>query len=296
MATAVAAPPAETKSKPRRDSGQLDQGGKAFNRLAATCVTLFALIWLVPFFWAVVTSLRPNNEIAAEPMKFWGSSWNFDAYRFAWDSNPLSYWYANSFIISTLAVIFTVIICSMVAFALVNLGFRGKAAVFAVILAGLMLPTEALVLPQFLEFRALNLLGTYWAIILPGVALPVAVFVFHSFIKAIPTALIEAARLDGASWFRIYYQVVMPLCRPAISAVAILTFITSWNAFLWPLLVLTQTKSQTIPVGLSSLVGGAAIQYAETMASAVLGILPLLAVFLLLQRQIAQGVANTGIK
>jgi multiple sugar transport system permease protein len=147
-----------------------------------------------------------------------------------------------------------------------------------------------------MEFRALNLLGTYWAIILPGVALPVAVFVFHSFIKAIPVALIEAARLDGATWWRIYRSVVMPLCRPAISAVSILTFITSWNAFLWPLLVLTHTKTQTIPVGLSGLVGGAAIQYAETMASAVLGILPLLAVFLLLQRQIAQGVANTGIK
>ena len=123
-----------------------------------------------------------------------------------------------------------------------------------------------------------------------------ALFVFHSFIKAIPVSLIEAARLDGASWWRIYSQIAMPLSRPAISAVAILTFITSWNAFLWPLLVLTQSKSQTIPVGLSSLVGGSAIQYSETMASAVLGILPLLAVFLVLQRQIAQGVANTGIK
>ena len=296
MATAVAAPPADTSTKPRRENGHLDQGGKAFNRLAGTCVTLFALIWLVPFLWAVITSLRPNEEIAANPTTPWSDNWNLDAYSFAWNSSPMAWWYANSFIISTLAVIFTVLICSMVAFALVNLGFRGKAAVFAIILAGLMLPTEALVLPQFLEFRALGLLGTYWAIILPGVALPVAVFVFHSFIKAIPVALIEAARLDGASWFRIYYQVVMPLCRPAISAVAILTFITSWNAFLWPLLVLTQTKSQTIPVGLSSLIGGAAIQYAETMASAVLGILPLLAVFLLLQRQIAQGVANTGIK
>jgi multiple sugar transport system permease protein len=168
--------------------------------------------------------------------------------------------------------------------------------VFGLILAGLMVPVEALVLPQFLEFRALNLLGTYWAIVMPSIALPVAVFVFHSFIKAIPVSLVEAARLDGANWWRVYSQVAMPLARPAVSAVAILTFITSWNAFLWPLLVLTQTKSQTIPVGLSSLVGGSAIQYSETMASAVLGILPLLAVFLVLQRQIAQGVANTGIK
>jgi multiple sugar transport system permease protein len=294
MATAVAAPPAEKTAPRQRD--HLDRGGKAFNRLAATCVTLFALIWLVPLLWALITSLRTNEDIAAKPTQFWSSDWNFDAYRFAWETNPLGYWYVNSFIISTLAVLFTIVVCSMVAFALANLQFRGKTAVFAIILAGLMLPTEALVLPQFMEFRALHLLGTYWAVILPGIALPVAVFVFHSFIKAIPVALIEAARLDGASWWRIYFQVVMPLCRPAISAVAILTFISSWNAFLWPLLVLTQTKSQTIPVGLSGLIGGSAIQYAETMASAVLGILPLLAVFLLLQRQIAQGVANTGIK
>lgn len=303
MATASAAPgttarpPARPPARPRRSRrGGSDPGSRAFNRLAGTCVTLFALIWLVPFAWAVITSLRTNESIASDPMTPWSGGWNLDAYRSAWDSSPLGSWYVNSFIISTLAVVLTVIICSMVAFALVHLDFRGKPAVFAIILAGLMLPTEALVLPQFMEFRALGLLGTYWAIVLPGVALPVAVFVFHSFIKAIPVSLVEAARMDGASWWRIYAQVVMPLCRPAISAVAILTFITSWNAFLWPLLVLTQTKSQTIPVGLSSLIGGAAIQYAETMASAVLGILPLLAVFLLLQRQIAQGVANTGIK
>ena len=294
MVTTVAAPPADPK--PSRRRGAPDRGGKAFNRLAATCVTLFALIWLIPFLWALITSLRPNEEIAAHPTTPWSNNWNLDAYRFAWESSPLGWWYVNSFIISTLTVVFTVVVCSMVAFGLVHLNFRGKYAVFGLILAGLMLPTEALVLPQFMEFRALGLLGTYWAVILPSVALPVAVFVFHSFIKAIPVSLVEAARLDGAGWWRIYSRIAMPLSRPAISAVAILTFITSWNAFLWPLLVLTQTKSQTIPVGLSGLIGGSAIQYAETMASAVLGILPLLAVFLLLQRQIAQGVANTGIK
>jgi len=290
--TTLAGPTADSSHPQARP----DPSVTLFNRLAGTCVTLFALIWLVPFVWALITSLRPDDEIAAYPTRPWSSNWNLDAYASAWNSSPLGWWYVNSFIISTLTVIFTVVVCSMAAFALVNLNYKLKYAVYAVILAGLMLPTEALILPQFLEFRALGLLGTYWAIILPGIALPVAVFVFHSFIKGIPVSLIEAARIDGASWWRIYSQVCMPLCRPAISAVAILTFITSWNAFLWPLLVLTQTKSQTIPVGLSGLVGGATIQYAETMASAVLGILPLLAVFLVLQRQIAQGVANTGIK
>ncbi|HEX8080513.1 MAG TPA: carbohydrate ABC transporter permease [Jatrophihabitans sp.] len=294
MATILADPVAGARTS--RQGGRPDQAGKAFNRLAATCVTLFALIWLVPLAWAVITSLRPNDEIAAHPTRPWSSQWNFDAYSSAWNSSPLGWWYVNSFIISTLTVIFTVIVCSMVAFALVHLNYRFRYAVYALILAGLMLPTEALILPRFLQFRALHLLGTYWAVIVPGIAIPVAVFIFHSFIKGIPIALIEAARIDGATWWRIYFQVCMPLARPATAAVAIFTFITSWNAFLWPLLVLTQTKSQTIPVGLSSLIGGSAIQYAETMASAVLGILPLLAVFLLLQRQIAEGVASTGIK
>jgi multiple sugar transport system permease protein len=257
---------------------------------------LFALIWLVPFAWALITSLRPNEDITANPVNFLGSDWTLDAYRNAWDANPLGWWYLNSFIISTLSVVFTVLICSMIGFALAHLRFKGKTVVLAVVLAGIMLPMESLVLPQFMEFRALHLLGTYWALVLPAVAAPVSVFIFHAFLKQIPPSLIEAARLDGASWWRVYATICMPLCRPAVSAVAILTFITTWNAFLWPLLVLTQTKSQTIPVGLSSLIGGSAIQYAETMASCVLGILPLLAVFLLLQRNIVQGVAQTGIR
>jgi multiple sugar transport system permease protein len=273
-----------------------DTMDRAFNRLAATCLVLFALIWTVPFAWALITSLRPNDEITANPVNFWSSDWTFDAYTNAWDANPLGWWYVNSFIISTLSVLFTVVVCSMIGFALAHLQFRGKRVILAVVLAGIMLPMESLVLPQFMQFRALHLLGTYWALILPAVAAPVAVFVFHAFLKQIPASLIEAARLDGASWWRIYSGICMPLCRPAISAVAILTFITTWNAFLWPLLVLTQTKSQTIPVGLSSLIGGSAIQYAETMASSVLGILPLFAVFLVLQRHIVQGVAQTGIR
>jgi len=271
-------------------------GSAAFNRLAATCMTLFALVWLVPFAWSVITSFRPNDEITANPTRPWSNHWTLDAYSNAFSSSPIGWWYLNSLIVSTLAAIATVAVCSMIGFGLAHLHFRGKTALTAVILAGIMLPTEALVLPQFIEFRTLHLLGTYWALILPSIAAPVAVFVFQSFFRGIPVPLIEAARLDGASWWRIYAQICMPLSRPAISAVTIFTFITTWNSFLWPLLVMTQTKSQTIPVGLGGLVGGSAIQYAEVMASSVLGFLPLLAVFLLAQRQIVQGVANTGIK
>jgi multiple sugar transport system permease protein len=296
MTTTLVPAALETKPTTASRGKKAIDSGKTFNRLAATCLTLFALIWLVPFAWALITSLRPDAEITQNPTKPWSNHWTFNAYTSVWKAIPIGWWYLNSFIISTLSVIFTVVFCSMVGFALAHLRFRGKGPIMALVIAGLMLPTEALVLPQFTEFRQMHLLGTYWALVLPTVAAPLAVFIFQSFLRGIPVALIEAARLDGASWWRIYYQVCMPLCRPATSAVAILTFVTSWNAFLWPLLVLSQTKTQTIPVGLSSLQGGSAIQFAEVMASSVLGILPLLAVFLLFQRQIVQGVASTGIK
>ncbi len=271
-------------------------GARLFNRLCAVCLTLFALLWLVPFVWALVTSLRSDGSITAHPMAPFAGGWSFHAYSYAWDNYPIGSWYVNSLVISTLAVVFTVTFASMAGFALARLRFPGRGAVTALVAAGLMLPTEALVLPQFVEYRQFHLLGTYWAVMLPSVAAPVSVFVFRAFFQGIPVELIEAARLDGASWWRIYSGVCMPICRPATSAVAILTFISSWNAFLWPLLVLSQTKAQTIPVGLASLISPSNIQYAEVMASSVLGFLPLVAVFLLFQRQISQGVATTGIK
>lgn len=279
-----------------RRSAPAVNGGKLFNRLCAVCLTLFALIWLVPFVWALITSLRSDGSITQNPTSPFAGGWSLHAYSYAWDNYPIGTWYLNSLVISTLAVVFTVAFCSMAGFALAFLRYRGRAVVMALIAAGLMLPSEALVLPQFIEYRSFHLLGTFWALILPSVAAPVSVFVFQAFFRGIPTPLIEAARIDGASWWRVYATVCMPICRPALSTVAILTFITSWNSFLWPLLVLNQTKSQTIPVGLASLVNNTNIQYAEVMASSVLGFLPLIAVFLVFQRQIVQGIATTGIK
>ncbi|MDI1453137.1 carbohydrate ABC transporter permease [Streptomyces sp. NPDC003388] len=290
MTTIVQPRAATAKGVPAVDSARL------FNRLCAVCLTLFALIWLVPFAWAVATSLRSDGSITQNPTSPFAGGWSLHAYSTAWHDHPIGTWYLNSLVISSLAVVFTVMFGSMAGFALAFLRYRGRVVVLALVAAGLMLPSEALVLPQFIEYRSFHLLGTFWALILPSVAAPISVFVFQSFFRGIPVALIEAARIDGASWWRVYAGVCMPICRPALSTVAILTFITTWNSFLWPLLVLNQTKSQTIPVGLASLVSNSNIQYAEVMASSVLGFLPLVALFLVFQRQIVQGVATTGIK
>lgn len=290
----AAADRARTRSLAER--GRTRSRERTFNILCATVLILFALVWLLPFAWALVTSLRPEAEIATNPTSWWSDNWTVEAYGKIIASTDIGWWYLNSFLISALTAVLTVVACSMIGFALAHTSFRARHWVAALVLLGLMIPTQVLILPHFLQFKWANLLGTYWAIVLPALAAPVAVFIFRAFLAGIPASLIEAARIDGAGWWRIYSGITMPLCRPAISAVAIFTFVSSWNNLLWPLLVLTNTRQMTIPVGLATVQGGFGIQYAQVMASAILGLLPLLAVFLLFQRQIVQGVASTGIK
>ena len=145
-------------------------------------------------------------------------------------------------------------------------------------------------------FGSVHLLNTFYAVFLPQVPTAVAVFVFKQFFDGLPKDLDEAARIDGASSLRIYRQVIMPLSRPAVAAVTIFTFVTTWNNLLWPLLVLTNPDLMTIPVGLATVQGAFGIRYADTMATAILGALPLIAVFLLFQRNIVEGIAGTGLK
>jgi multiple sugar transport system permease protein len=164
------------------------------------------------------------------------------------------------------------------------------------VLAGLLIPPQTLIMPQFQEFAGLHLLNTHWALILPSVPTSVAVFVFASFFSGLPGELADSARIDGAGWFRVYSRIFLPLCKPAASAVFIFTFVWSWNNFLWPLLTMTSAEVMTIPVGLNVVQDSYGIRYAQVMASAVLGALPLFAVFLVFQRRIVEGIANTGIK
>jgi multiple sugar transport system permease protein len=159
-----------------------------------------------------------------------------------------------------------------------------------------MIPGQVLMIPQFLALQSVGLLNTYWGVVLPQVPNVVAVFVFKQFFDGIPRELIDAARADGAGWLRTYRQIVMPISRPVISAVTIFVFVGVWNNFLWPLLVVTDPEMMTLPVGLTSVQDVFGVPYAQLMASAVLGAIPLLAVFLLFQRRIVEGIAGTGLK
>jgi multiple sugar transport system permease protein len=277
----------------RRD---VDWRVRYFNWFCASVLVVFAAIWIIPLLWALDTSLKPDATIAAQPTSWWSSTWTFHAYQTLFNIGNIQTWYLNSFVIALLSAVFAVLACSMAAFAITRTRFKGRRIVFGLVAAGLLIPPQVLIVPQFKEFDYAHLLNTYWVQVLPAVAVPIAVFIFFAFFSGIPAELAEAARVDGASWWTIYRTVYMPLSKPAISAVFIFTFVWKWNDFLWPLLTLTNTKIMTLPVGLSQVSSAFGIQYAELMASAVLGALPLIVVFLLFQRQIVEGIATTGIK
>jgi multiple sugar transport system permease protein len=267
---------------------------KLFNRICFGVLIAFALIWIVPLAWALDTALKPNAETTKTTWAI--ADPTVDAFsRTLRDTDILS-WFGSSLFISTLSAIGTVVVASLAAFALSRMRFKYRNVVFWVVLAGIMIPGQVLIVPWFREFDALGLLNTYWAVSLPQIPTAIAVFIFKQFFDGLPRELDEVARLDGAGFLRTYRRIIMPLARPAVAAVAIFTFVQSWNDLLWPLLVLSNPDIMTIPVGLATVQGSFGIRYADVMASAILGAIPLVAVFLLFQRHIVEGIAGSGLK
>jgi multiple sugar transport system permease protein len=267
---------------------------KLFNRICFGVLLAFALLWLVPLLWALDTALKPNAETTR-------TTWLIDdptlaAFGRTLRDTDILTWFGSSLFISTLSAAGTVLVGSLAAYALSRMRFRYRNVVFWVVLAGIMIPGQVLIVPWFREFDALGLLNTWWAVSLPQIPTAIAVFIFKQFFDGLPRELEEVARLDGAGYLRIYRRIIMPLARPAVAAVAIFAFVTSWNDLLWPLLVLSNPDTMTIPVGLATVQGAFGIRYADTMASAILGAIPLVAVFLLFQRHIVEGIAGSGLK
>jgi len=269
---------------------------KIANGAAFVLLVILAIIWLLPVLWAIDTSLKPEGETTTIPVSWFASHFTLDAYISTFATSNLPQWYFNSILTSAIISVVTVILASLTAFAFSRISFRGKNILFWVILAGIMIPGQILIVPLFTQMQAFGLVDTYWGIILPQLASPLAVFIFKQYFDGIPSELEDAAVMDGASLLRIYWQIWMPLARPAIAAVAIFAFVLSWNNFLWPFIVVTGNDMMTVPVGLSTVQTSFGIRYAQIMATAVLGGIPVLIVFLFFQRQIVQGIAGTGLK
>jgi multiple sugar transport system permease protein len=273
---------------------RVDGRVKLFNRICAGVLIALAVIWIVPLAWAVDTALKPNAETTATTWAIHNPT--LDAFGRTLRDTDILRWFGSSLIIACITALGTVIVASLAAFALSRMRFRYRNIVFWLVLAGIMIPGQVLIVPWFREFDGLHLLNTYWAVSLPQIPTAIAVFIFKQFFDGLPKELEEVARVDGATFWRIYRRIIMPLARPAVAAVAIFTFVQSWNDLLWPLLVLSNPEIMTVPVGLATVQGSFGIRYADVMASAVLGAIPLVAVFLLFQRHIVEGIAGTGLK
>jgi len=287
---------ARAEEAPR--TGKSASGGRTLGDVVTyVALVVFALLWIAPLAWAVDTGLKPESDTTAIPVS-WIPAGGFTLESFAQvlTAGGLLRWFFNSALTSALITLGVVLLASLAAYGFSRVPFRGRNFVFVLVLAGIIVPAEMLILPLFTEVQVLGLINTYPGVILPQLAFPVAVFIFKQFFDGIPPELEEAAVVDGAGRLRVYWQIWMPLSRPVIAAVSIFTFVTSWNNFLWPFIVVTGTDMMTVPVGLATVQSSFGVRYADIMASAVLGGLPLMILFLLFQRQIVQGIAGTGLK
>lgn len=270
------------------------KGSKILSHLG---LALGSAVMLLPFFWMLSTALKTEPEAIAYPIKWLPSVPQFHNFVEAWQFQPLwSRYFFNSFLVAIVTVILEVLIASMAAYAFAKMEFFGKNVIFGLFLATMMVPGEVLLVPNFITLANLGWVDKYPALIVPWVVSVFAIFLLRQHFLQIPNELKEAAQLDGAGHLRFLFQIVLPLSRPALATVALLKFIGSWNAFLWPLLVTNSPEMRTVQNGLSSFMQEAGAHYQIWMAAATLALLPVLILFLLLQKQFYASVARSGLK
>ena len=265
--------------------------------LTYTVLTVGLVLWLIPFVWMLLGSLKTQGEILQRPPTWLPQNPTLENFA-AW-FGPLDFWqfFANSAIVAVFTVLGNLVFCSMVGYALAKMEFPGKRLLFLLVMVTLMVPGVVTFVPLFVMVSSLGLVNTYPALILPFVTAPVGVFLMRQFMLGIPEPLLEAARLDGAGEWRIFTRIVMPLCGPPLATLGILTFLSSWNNFLWPLVAAQTEEMYTLPVALSLYsTGQNATNYGLLLAGSVLVITPIILLFVFLQRWFIRGVATTGLK
>lgn len=254
-----------------------------------------ALIMVFPFVWTVVTSITPGATLTTTP-KIIPDDPSLAPYFELFDRVPFARVILNSLLIAGASTILQVVTSAMAAYVFARLPFPGRGAIFVVYLATMMIPFQVLIVPLFAEMKTLGLINTYWGAILPTIASAFGVFLLRQAMSTVPYDLDQAATLDGAGHFRIFFQIMLPLIRPALATLTVFAFLNTWNSFLWPLIILRDPLMQTLPVALSSLQGQFSTQWDVLMAGSVISIIPMFALYVFAQKYIVQGVAGTGLK
>ncbi|WP_431877106.1 carbohydrate ABC transporter permease [Micromonospora marina] len=259
---------------------------------------LITAIFVTPLVWMLLTSVKTYDAAQQVPPSWLPNPFSTYGYDQILNNtaNPVLRWFLNSMLAATLHTLLVLVTASMAAYALARMRFRGRKLLFALIVGTLFLPPTSLIIPNFIIAERLSWIDTLTVVIVPGAASAFGVFFLRQFFLSVPAELEEAAVLDGANHWQIFRQVLLPLSKPALATLAVLSFLTNWNDFLWPVYVLFSPERLTLPAGLGLLQGAYVTDYPVIMAGAVLASVPVLILFVFAQRHVIQGVSRSGLK
>jgi multiple sugar transport system permease protein len=258
---------------------------------------VFIVIVAFPFVWMILSSFKSLPDFYT--FSFLPHHIDWSAYQYIFTNTLYLRWYLNSIIVAVSVTVSCLIFDSLAGYALAKYSFPGAKLVFILILSTMMVPTEMLVIPWYVMGTKFNWVDTYWGIMFPGMIEAFGVFLMRQFMLGIPNDLLDAARIDGMSEFRIWWRIALPQVKPALSALGILTFLGNWNAYLWPVIATATDPMRTLPVGISLYAtadSGGGFQWNTIMAMSTLAVLPIIIVFLIFQRHIIEGISLTGVK
>jgi multiple sugar transport system permease protein len=260
-------------------------------------LTLLGIIMVLPYLWMISSSFKVTSEIFKFPIEWIPKELNLDNYRGVWTgANSFSQYYMNSIKITAITVIGCVITSSMAGYAFAKIRFKGRDGLFLLYIATMIIPSQVLLVPRFITFNWMGLIDTHAAIVLPGIFTVFGTFLMRQFFSTIPNELLEAAQIDGSSVFRTFWQICLPLTKPALVTLVILTFTWHWNEYENPLIFLRSKELYTIPLGLTNYMDENSTDYAMIMTASVSALLPLVIVVLICQKWFVEGVASTGLK
>lgn len=264
----------------------------AWHLLLAPLAVIFAL----PLFWLLLSSVMSNAEINKFPPALWPSGIHLGGYRYVLGNAMFPRWFANSLIVSATAVVSNLVLGSLGGYAFARMRFAGSRSLLVLMLATTAVPFQLTMIPTFLVMKRLGLIDSLGALIVPSLVTPFAVFLLRQFFLSLPRELEEAAWIDGCSRLRVLFRIVLPLSRPALSTVAVLTFLTTWNDLTWPLIAINHDTQYTLQLGLTTFQGLHHTQWAAVMAGNVITVLPVLLAFLGAQKSFIQSITSSGLK
>jgi multiple sugar transport system permease protein len=264
--------------------------------LAFVLVLGVVAISLLPYYWMVSSSLRTMENMFRVPIQWIPDPVNWRSYVVAWHAQDFTRYFLNSGFVAVAITLGNLLLCSLAGYSLAKFQYFGRGLLFILILSTMMLPLEVTMVPLFLIIKRLDWANSYQGLIVPFLVDGFGVFLMRQYMLGIPKDLIDSARIDGASEFRIFWQIVLPLCKPALIALGVFTFREAWDMYIWPLIIVSKDSLRTLPLAISLFMNSYATAWDQLMAIAVLGTLPMIILFFFLQRAFIQGIAVTGLK